>query len=94
MHTPQPNTASTTMARRGGGGGGGAGGGGRSSTGALFDPDFRQAFLDWLVTEQGKSVKSSQEYYYQLSDVTRVCCVVSIANNYSQVSDIANVVTN
>lgn len=65
------------MARRGGASGGG-GGGGRSSTGALFDPDFRQAFLDWLVREQGKSVKSSQEYYYQLSDVTRVCIGVCV----------------
>lgn len=51
---------------------GGQGGGGGLSTPALFDTDFRQAFVDWLVREQGKTGKSAQEYFYQLSDVTRV----------------------
>lgn len=55
------------MARRGGGGGGGLSGP------ALFDAEFRQAFLDWLVRARGKTLKSAQEYFYQLGDVTKVC---------------------
>lgn len=46
----------------------------------MFDSDFRKAFLDWLVRERGKTGKSAQEYYYQLTDVTRVrgCMLICI----------------